>query len=52
MNPRTYLPVRATLTTANGTRIQTDFSWFAPTQDRLAQLRVSVPPGFRQVPPP
>jgi hypothetical protein len=49
VNPKTYLPVLATLTTPNGTRIQTAFGWFAPTRARLAQLHLSVPPGFRQV---
>jgi hypothetical protein len=52
VNPRTYLPVRVTFTMPGGARIQTDFGWFAPTRARLAQLRVAVPPGFRQVPPP
>jgi hypothetical protein len=49
VNPRTYLPVRAILTTPDGTPIQTDFGWFAPTRARLAELHLSVPPGFRQV---
>jgi hypothetical protein len=49
VNPTTYLPVRAIFTTADGTRIQTDFGWFIPTHARLAQLHLSVPPGFRQV---
>ena len=52
VNPRTYLPVRVTSTMPGGARIQTDFGWFTPTRARLAQLRVAVPPGFRQVPPP
>ena len=51
VNPQTYLPVRVILTTPLGTA-QTDFGWFAPTPARLAQLRLSVPPGFRQVSPP
>jgi hypothetical protein len=52
VNPQTYLPVRATLSIPGGARIQTDFDWLAPTRARLAQLRVLVPPGFRQVPAP
>jgi hypothetical protein len=52
VNPRTYLPVRAAFTIPGGARIQTDFGWFTPTRARLAQLRLSIPPGFRQVPPP
>jgi hypothetical protein len=52
VNPRTYLPVRAILTLPTGARQQTDFGWFAPTQARLAELHLSVPPGFRQVPAP
>jgi hypothetical protein len=51
VNPQTYLPVRVILTTPLGTA-QTDFGWFAPTPARLAQLRLSVPPGYRQVSPP
>jgi hypothetical protein len=51
VNPATYLPVRA-ITTLSGSRQQTDFGWFAPTKARLAGLRLSVPPGFRQVPAP
>lgn len=29
----------------------TDFGWFSPTQARLAELHLRVPPGFRQVSP-
>jgi hypothetical protein len=49
VNPTTYLPVRAVLTTPSGTRIQTDFGWFPLTRARLEQLHLPVPPGFRQV---
>jgi hypothetical protein len=52
VNPQTYLPVRVELTTASGLRARTDFSWLAPTQARLAELHLPVPPGFRQVSPP
>jgi hypothetical protein len=52
VNPGTYLPVRVILTTPDGARIQTDFRWFRPTRAHLAHLRLSIPPGFRRVPPP
>jgi hypothetical protein len=51
VNPATYLPVRVMLT-LRAIQIQTDFSWLAPTPAHLAQLNVTVPAGFRQVPPP
>ena len=51
MNPAGYLPVRVMLT-LRAIQIQTDFSWLAPTPANLAQLNVTVPAGFRQVPPP
>ena len=47
VNPATYLPVRAIL----GQR-QTDFRWLPATPARLAQLKVTVPAGFKQVPAP
>jgi hypothetical protein len=50
VSPSTYLPVR--LVDGPGTGRQTDFSWLAPTPANLAALNVTVPPGFRQVPPP
>jgi hypothetical protein len=52
VNPRTYLPVRAIFTASSGEQDRTDFAWFAPAKARLAQLRLPVPPGFRQVPAP
>jgi hypothetical protein len=52
VNPRTYLPVRTIFATFTGTALQTDFGWFTPTQARLAELHLPVPPGFRQVPAP
>ncbi len=52
VNPRTYLPVRTMFATSTGVPLQTDFRWFTPTQARLAELHLSVPPGFRQVPAP
>jgi hypothetical protein len=47
VDPANYLPVRANL----GQR-QTDFHWLAPTPARLAQLQVTPPAGFKQVPAP
>jgi hypothetical protein len=47
VNPVNYLPVQANL----GQR-QTDFHWLAPTPARLAQLQVTPPAGFKQVPAP
>jgi hypothetical protein len=51
VNPETYLPVRIVITPARGWS-QTDFQWLAPTAANLAQLHVTVPAGFTQVPPP
>ena len=31
---------------------RTDFRWLPPTPANLAQLKVTVPAGFTQVPPP
>jgi hypothetical protein len=47
VNPVNYLPVRASLV-----QRQTDFHWLAATPAHLAQLKVTVPAGFRQVPAP
>jgi hypothetical protein len=52
VNPRTYLPVRTVFSAPGGPQLQTDFGWFTPTRARLAELRLPVPPGFRQVAPP
>jgi hypothetical protein len=51
VNPATYLPVRIVVTLRK-VQIQTDFGWLAPTPANLAKLNVTVPAGFRQVPPP
>jgi hypothetical protein len=51
VDPATYLPVRALLAMGDQ-RPQTDFRWLSTTPANLAQLRVPVPVGFRQVPPP
>jgi len=51
VNPQTYLPVRAIVAISAGARFRTDFGWFTPTQARLAELNLRVPPGFRQVSP-
>ena len=47
VDPATYLPVQANL----GQR-QTDFRWLPATPANLAQLKVTVPAGFRHVPAP
>jgi hypothetical protein len=47
VNPATYLPVQMTLP-----QQRTEFQWLSPTQANLAQLKVTVPAGFKQVPPP
>jgi hypothetical protein len=50
----TYLPVRISMSSTSGKpwSEQEDFSWLRPTAANLAQLRVQVPVGFRQVHPP
>lgn len=47
VDPATYLPVRALL----GAR-QTDFRWLPAIPANLAPLKVTVPAGYKQVPPP
>jgi hypothetical protein len=47
VNPATYLPVRMTIGPVNAS-----FEWLAPTPANLAPLHLTVPAGFRQVPPP
>ena len=51
VSPRSYLPVRL-ITRLGGVRQQSDFQWLAPTPANLAQLKVTVPAGFKQVAPP
>jgi hypothetical protein len=58
VNPSTYLPVRAVMKPAQPTEggfgngpvpeIQTDFRWLAPTPSALANVQVTIPPGFKQ----
>jgi hypothetical protein len=48
IDPKTYLPVRQA---GPGARV-TDFRWYRATSARLANLKVTVPAGFRRVPPP
>jgi len=47
VDPATYRPIRLTIGP-----MRTSFLWQRPTPARLAQLRVTVPAGFRRVPPP
>jgi hypothetical protein len=51
VNPGTYLPVRL-VQDMGGVPGQSDFSWLAATPAHLAHLRVTVPAGYEQVPPP
>jgi hypothetical protein len=48
IDPATYLPVRQA---GPGGRV-TDFRWLRATPASLANLKVTVPAGFRRVPPP
>ncbi len=47
VNPATYLPVQMALP-----QQRTEFQWLSPTPASLAHLKVAVPAGFKQVPPP
>jgi hypothetical protein len=47
VNPATYLPIQLTIGP-----LQNYFQWLRPIPANLAQLKQSVPAGFRQVPPP
>lgn len=48
IDPKTYLPVRQ----AGPAARVTDFRWLRATPASLANLTVTVPAGFRRVPPP
>jgi len=47
VNPATYLPIQLSMG-----QLSIGFQWLSPTPANLAQLKVSVPAGFQQVPPP
>ena len=47
VNPATYLPVQMAMP-----QQRTEFQWLSPTQANLAQLKVTVPAGYKQVPAP
>jgi hypothetical protein len=47
VDPATYLPIQLDIGP-----LRISFRWLPATPANLAQLKVSVPPGFRQVPPP
>jgi hypothetical protein len=51
VDPASYLPVRMELVLAPGFAERSDISWLRPTARNLAALTISVPAGFRQVPP-
>lgn len=46
VNPATYLPIQLSIG-----QLSIGFQWLSPTPANLAQLKVSVPAGFQQVPP-
>jgi hypothetical protein len=48
---RPYLLVRIIID-LGGAPEQTDFRWLPPTRASLAELQVTIPAGFTQVPPP
>ena len=50
VNPRTYLPVR--VVSGGGELAQIDFRWLPASPVNLARLRMPIPAGFRQIPPP
>jgi hypothetical protein len=52
----TYLPVRVRWSWPRGHGLPRgsltgDFTWLLPTKANLASLRVTIPPGYRQLPP-
>jgi hypothetical protein len=47
VNPATYLPVQLTVGP-----VSASFAWLAPTPADLGLVHLTVPAGFRQVPPP
>lgn len=47
VDPATYLPIQLDIGPG-----QIDFTWLQPTAANLAQLKLSIPAGFRQVSPP
>jgi hypothetical protein len=56
VDPATYLPVRTVLTDEPNSagynpadRIQIDYQWLAPTPANVAELDVTIPPGFTEV---
>jgi hypothetical protein len=51
VNPATYLPVRAISRFGRG-QAQTEFRWLSPAPASQSGLRMRVPAGFRQIPPP
>lgn len=52
VDPSSYLPVRSEFTTAFTGPVQFDYQWLQPTDTNLANLDVTVPAGFTEVPPP
>ncbi|MGH3235805.1 MAG: hypothetical protein ACRDOH_21635, partial [Streptosporangiaceae bacterium] len=52
VDPVSYLPVRWAQSWKGKVLSSSDLRWLSPTSANLAQLRVPIPAGFRQVPPP
>ena len=46
VNPTTFLPVRLVLSSAGE---HADYAWLKPTEANLANVRVRVPAGLREV---
>jgi hypothetical protein len=55
VDPATYLPVRSVVTekpnaaASPAGRVQIDYQWLAPTPANVAELDVTIPPGFTEV---
>ena len=61
VDPATYLPVRSVSTLESplipgqaqlAGQLQIDYRWLAPTPANVAELHVTIPPGFTEVPAP
>jgi hypothetical protein len=59
VDPATYLPVRSVTTLESppipgqaqlAGQVQIDYRWLAPTPANVAELHVTIPPGFTKVP--
>ena len=50
VNPSSYLPVRSVATARPGGTVHVDYRWLAPSPANVAELNVTIPPGFTEVP--